>query len=81
MVSVLVKMKNSYVRGKEEGKQVLDNILAHAIFLDPVLVTVYQDTGEEGCQYAVSRKHSPAGQVPTAPSKCKVMAWTEVSPK
>ena len=49
---MLVKTKNRYVRGKEEEEKVLDNILVHAIFLDPVLVTMYQDVGaqrEEGC--------------------------------
>lgn len=33
VVSVLVKIKNSYVGSKEEGKKVLGNILVHATFL------------------------------------------------
>lgn len=56
MVSV-IKIKTNYVRDKVEGKKALDNILLQVVFLDPVLVPLYQHTEaqrEEGCQYTAS---------------------------
>lgn len=73
MVSVLVKIKNSYIRGKEVGRKVLDNIVVHAVFLDPgVCDTGHRSTERKGLPEQCQLKAFSCRTVSTASHLLKV---------